>query len=81
MRTYKQLTQYHRYHIRIYWKSGYSLSTIATLLCVDKSTISREIRRNTDGLYLFSPFNSLNNALNSIVSLCLGTRFTKGVAF
>lgn len=49
MRTYKQLTQYQRYHIRIYLKVGYSQSKIAKLIDVHKSTVSREIRRNTDG--------------------------------
>jgi len=43
---YEQLTQYHRYHIRIYLKAGYSLSGIARRLGVHKATISREIRRN-----------------------------------
>ena len=46
MGMYKQLTQYHRYHIRIYLKAGYSLSGIARRLGVHKSTVSREIRRN-----------------------------------
>jgi len=46
MSMYKQLTQYHRYHIRIYWKAGYSLSVIAQRLIVHKSTVSLEIRRN-----------------------------------
>jgi len=46
MRSYTQLTRYHRYHIRIFLKVGYSLSIIAKRLKVHKSTISREIRRN-----------------------------------
>ncbi len=49
MRTYKQLTRYQRYHIRIYLKVGYSQSKIAELIEVHKSTVSREIRRNKDG--------------------------------
>jgi IS30 family transposase len=47
MGMYKQLTQYHRYHIRIYLKAGYSLSGVARRLGVHKSTVSREIRRNS----------------------------------
>ena len=46
MGMYKQLTQYHCYHIRIYLKAGYWLSGIARRLGVHKSTVSREIRRN-----------------------------------
>lgn len=49
MRTYKQLTRYQRYHIRIYLKAGYSQSIIAQKIGVHKSTISREIRRNKSG--------------------------------
>lgn len=49
MKTYKQLTRYQRYHIRIYLKVGYSHSRIAKLIRVHKSTVSREIRRNKDG--------------------------------
>ena len=63
MRTYRQLTQYQRYHIRIYLKAGYSQSKIATLLCVHKSTISREIRRNTDGRH-YKPQKAHLKALN-----------------
>lgn len=47
MNMYKQLTQHQRYHIRLCLKAGYSLSGIARRLGVHKSTISREIRRNS----------------------------------
>jgi len=46
MGMYKQLTQYHRYHIRLYLKAGYSFSGIARRLGVHKSTVCREIQRN-----------------------------------
>jgi len=46
MSMFKQSTQYHRYHIRIYLKAGYSLSVIAKRLKVHKSTVSRELHRN-----------------------------------
>ncbi len=63
MRTYKQLTQYQRYHIRIYLKAGYSQSKIATLIGVHKSTISRETRRNTDAGH-YKPQKAHLKALN-----------------
>lgn len=47
MGMYRQLTQHQRYHIRLCLKAGYSLSGIARRLGVHKSTISREIRRNS----------------------------------
>jgi len=47
MGMYKQLTQLQRYHIRLCLKAGYSLSSIARRLGVHKSTVSREIRRNS----------------------------------
>lgn len=47
MRTYTQLTRGKRYQIRALLKAGFSQSEMAPLLKVHKSTISREIRRNT----------------------------------
>jgi len=64
MRTYKQLTQYQRYHIRIYLKVGYSQSKIATLLGVHKSTINREIRRNTEDGRHYKPHKAHLEALS-----------------
>lgn len=46
MRSYTQLTQGKRYEIRILLKAGYSLSELATIMKVHKSTVSRELRRN-----------------------------------
>ncbi len=46
MRTYTQLTQDQRYQIYIVMKAGHTQSETAELLGVDKSTISRELRRN-----------------------------------
>lgn len=46
MRSYTQLTQGKRYEIRILLKAGYSLSKLATIMKVHKSTVSRELRRN-----------------------------------
>lgn len=47
MRTYTQLTRGKRYQIRALLKAGISQTMIAHYLRVHKSTISREIRRNT----------------------------------
>jgi IS30 family transposase len=46
MKGYTQLTQEERYQIYILRKAEYSQATIAELLERDKSTISRELRRN-----------------------------------
>lgn len=47
MRTYRQLTQEQRYQISVLKKIGYGPTEIAKELEVHKSTISRELRRNT----------------------------------
>lgn len=47
MRTYRQLTQEQRYQISVLKKIGYGPTEIAKELEVHKSTISREVRRNT----------------------------------
>lgn len=44
---YKQLTRDQRYHIYGLWRSGYTQSGIAKEVGVHKSTISREIKRNS----------------------------------
>jgi len=46
MRTYKQLTIEQRYHISALLKTEKKVSDIAKIIGVDKSTISRELRRN-----------------------------------
>jgi transposase, IS30 family len=46
MKAYTQLTQDQRYQISAFLKAGFSQSQIARELAVDKSTISRELRRN-----------------------------------
>ena len=47
MKSYSHLTQEQRYQISAYLQLKYSLSTIARILGCNKSTISREIKRNT----------------------------------
>jgi len=44
---YKQLTPEKRYEIKAYKQAGFSMSMIAQLLGVHKSTISREVKRNS----------------------------------
>ena len=46
MRTYTQLTQAQRYQIYALMKMGHPQTQIANCIGVDKSTISRELRRN-----------------------------------
>lgn len=45
--SYKQLTQEQRYHIWALKKAGFTQTEMAQELAVDKSTISRELRRNS----------------------------------
>ena len=51
---YKQLTQKQRYQIQALLKANHNQTQIAMILECDKSTISREIRRNT-GLRGYRP--------------------------
>ena len=46
MRSYTQLTRGKRHEIRVLLKAGYSLSELATIMQVHKSTVSRELSRN-----------------------------------
>lgn len=46
MRSYTQLTRGKRHEIRVLLKAGYSLSELAAIMKVHKSTVSRELRRN-----------------------------------
>ena len=52
--TYKQLTQEQRYQIQALLKANHNQTQIAMILQCHKSTISREIRRNT-GLRGYRP--------------------------
>jgi len=54
MSNYTQLTQEERYQIYILKKAGNKQTEIARLLGRDKSTISRELKRNT-GLKGYRP--------------------------
>ena len=57
MRTYTQLTQEQRYQIYALKKMGHKPSQIASCLGVHKSTLSRELRRNS-GLRSYRPTQS-----------------------
>lgn len=54
MSGYKQLTQEQRYQIEALLKAGHNQTETATVIGVDKGTISREIRRNS-GLRGYRP--------------------------
>ena len=51
---YKQLTREERYQISALLKMGHNQTEIAKMLGKDKSTISREIKRNS-GKYSYHP--------------------------
>ncbi len=63
MITYKQLTHGQRYQIYALLKAGHNQSEIAHLIKVHKSTISRELRRNS-GLKSYRPKQAHQFALN-----------------
>ena len=46
MRTYRQLTQEQRYQIYALKKTKHSLSEMAAVIGVHKSSVSRELKRN-----------------------------------
>ena len=62
MRTYTQLTQEKRYQIHALKKMGHKPSQIARCLEVHKSTLSRELQRNS-GLRGYRPGQAHNKAL------------------
>ena len=47
MKHYTQLTQEQRYQIYAYMKAGYKQTEVADFIGVHKSTVSRELRRNS----------------------------------
>lgn len=53
----KQLTEEQRYNISAYLQSGKSRTEIANLVGVHRSTISRELRRNSDkrNVHIYKP--------------------------
>jgi IS30 family transposase len=63
MRTYTQLTQTQRYQIYALKKMGHQQTKIAKFIGVDKSTISRELKRN-QGQRGYRPKQAHNLAMN-----------------
>jgi IS30 family transposase len=63
MRTYTQLTQTQRYQIYALKKMGHQQTEISKFIGVDKSTISRELKRN-QGLRGYRPKQAHNLAMN-----------------
>ena len=57
MRCYTQLTQKQRYQIHAFKKAGFNQTQIAREVCVHKSTICRELRRNR-GLNGYRPLQA-----------------------
>ena len=62
MRVYTQLTQGQRYQIEALLKTGHNQTMIAKVLSVNKSTISRELKRNR-GLRGYRPKQAHERAL------------------
>ena len=55
MRKYRQLTHKERYQIYALLKEGLNYTQIANNIGYSKSTISREIKRNSKGKYTYHP--------------------------
>jgi transposase, IS30 family len=62
MRDYTQLTQGQRYQMEALLKAGHNQIKIATILSADKSTVSRELRRN-QGLRGYRPKQAHEKAM------------------
>lgn len=78
MKKYKQLTQEQRYQIYALRKEGLSLGAVALNLRVDKSTISRELKRNT-GLKGYRPKQAHEKALQRHTQKPKAIRLTEAV--
>jgi len=80
MQKFKQLNQAQRYQIEVLLKSGKTQSSIADLLGVHKSTISRELSRNiasrgrTSGVYIAANAERKTNLRHRYKAKCI--RFT-----
>lgn len=58
MKSYNHFTPNERECLYLLLKNNYSITQIAKELGRDKSTISREIRRNSDGNGNYTPFDA-----------------------
>ncbi|MHA2219637.1 MAG: IS30 family transposase [Candidatus Hodarchaeales archaeon] len=73
--SYKQLTLEKRYEIRAYMQAGFSQNDIAGFIGVHKSTITREIQRNT-GLRGYRPRQAHQKAMERMRAAAKHIRFT-----
>ena len=73
--SYKQLTLEKRYEIRAYMQAGFSQNDIAGFIGVHKSTITREIQRNT-GLRGYRPRQAHQKAMERMRAAPKHIRFT-----
>ena len=62
--SYNQLTQEQRYQIYALLKMGHYQTEIASVICVHKSTVSREWRRNRGQQRGYRPKQAQNRALS-----------------
>ena len=80
MKKYKQLTQEQRYQILAFRKAGFSMSIMASEIKVDKSTISREISRNS-GYRGYRPKQAHNKAIERRKLACKRCKMTASMLF
>ena len=76
--SYKQLTLEQRYEIRAYMQAGFSKNEIAGFIGVHKSTITRELQRNT-GLRGYRPRQAHQKAIERLRAAPKHIRFTSDV--
>lgn len=76
--SYKQLTLEQRYEIRAYMQAGFSQNDIAGFIGVHKSTVTREIQRNT-GLRGYRPRQAHQKAMERMRAGPKHIRFTPDV--
>jgi len=60
--SYRQLTPEKRYQIGAYLRTGMTKSEIAREIRVDRSTITRELRRNASGRWKYNPSRAIKAA-------------------
>ena len=69
---YKQLTQGERYQIQVLLENGFSITEISHALCRHKSSISREIKRNSmQSSYCAEAAQRLNERRKSMSFKCM----------
>lgn len=76
--SYKQLILEQRYEIRAYMQAGFSKNDVAGFIGVHKSTVTREIQRNT-GLRGYRPRQAHQRAMERMRAAAKHIRFTPDV--